>query len=98
MKNNVVASAGSAAAGLAARCVALLLNLDGEFSMRPLLIVAAASLLLANSPALAQAGMATAMPSLGTTSSLGVAPSESIGPNGLPLVAAPAGSTAPHGV
>src|ERR1700674_5962631 len=97
MKNKVIASAGSPAAVLAARCV-ILLHLCGEFTMRPLLIVAAALPLVGSIPAFAQAGLGMATPSLGVTSSLGVAPGESIGPNGLPLSASPGGSTVPSGL
>ena len=48
--------------------------------------------------AFAQAGMTTATPSLGATSSLGMVPGESVGPNGLPLSASPGVSTVPNGL
>src|ERR1700726_1939716 len=64
--------------------------------MRALLIVAPALPLLCFSPAFAQVG--TAMPSLGTTSSLGMDPGAPVGPNGLQLGAAPTVSPVPNGV
>jgi hypothetical protein len=42
--------------------------------------------------------MTTATPSPGVTSSLGIVPGESVGPNGLPLSASPGVSTVPNGL
>lgn len=42
--------------------------------------------------------MTTAMPSLGATSSLGIVPGESVGPNGLPLGASVGVGTVPNGL
>src|SRR6202163_81973 len=54
--------------------------------MRPLLIVATAWSLLCAGPAFAQVeDPLTAMPSLGTTSPLGISPDGSIGPAGIPM-------------
>src|SRR6266404_6770085 len=56
-------------------------------SMRPFLIVATAWSLLC-SPAFAQVEVVdplTAMPSLGTTSPLGISPGGSVGPTGIPM-------------
>src|SRR6202166_2778986 len=64
--------------------------------MRALLIVAPALPLLCFSPAFAQVG--TAMPSLGTTSSLGMDPGAPVGPNGLQLGASPTVSPVPNGI
>jgi hypothetical protein len=64
--------------------------------MRPLLIVAAAWLLLCCSPAFAQVGTVT--PSLGVTSSLGADPSAPVGMNGLAPGASPTVSPVPNGV
>ena len=57
-------------------------------SMRSFLIVATAWSLLCASPAFAQVEVVdplTAMPSLGTTSPLGISPGGSIGPAGIPM-------------
>ena len=48
--------------------------------------------------AFAQAGITTAMPSLGATSSLGIVPGESVGPSGLPLGTSPGVGTVPNGL
>jgi hypothetical protein len=62
------------------------------------LAVCGASSLLCHNAAFAQAGMTTATPSLGLTSSFGMVPGESVGPNGLPLGASPGVSTIPNGL
>src|ERR1700691_6179612 len=62
------------------------------------LAVCGASSLLCHNAAFAQAGMTTATPSLGATSSFGMVPGESVGPNGLPLGASPGVSTIPNGL
>jgi hypothetical protein len=54
-----------------------------------------ASSLLCQNAAFAQVGTVT--PSLGVTSSFGMVPGESVGPNGLPLGASPGVSTVPNG-
>jgi hypothetical protein len=53
---------------------------------------------LGHNAAFAQAGMTTAMPSLGATSSFGMVPGQSVGPNGLPLGASPGVGTVPNGL
>ena len=53
---------------------------------------------LCHNAALAQAGMTTATPSLGVTSSFGIVPGDSVGPNGLPLNASPGASIVPNGL
>jgi hypothetical protein len=63
-----------------------------------LLAVCVASSLLCHNAAYAQAGMTTATPSPGVTSSFGMAPGESVGPNGLPLNASSGVSTVPDGL
>jgi hypothetical protein len=60
-------------------------------------VLAFCGALLCHNAAFAQAGMTTATPSLGATSSLGIVPGESVGPNGMPLVASPGVSTVPDG-
>src|ERR1700733_14207901 len=62
------------------------------------LAVCGASSLLCHNAAFAQAGMTTATPSLGVTSSFGMVPGESVGPNGLPLGSSPVVSTLPNGL
>src|SRR3984885_3340298 len=62
------------------------------------LAVCGASSLLCHNAAFAQAGMTTATPSLGVTSSFGMVPGESVGPNGLPLGSSPGVSTIPNGL
>src|ERR1700719_3635054 len=62
------------------------------------LAVCGTSSLLCHNTAFAQAGMTTATPSLGATSSLGMVLGESVGPNGLPLGASPGVSTVPNGL
>src|SRR6202022_2546408 len=60
----------------------------GKSYMRPLLIAVTAWSLLCAGPAFAQAEIVdpvTAMPSLGTTSPLGISPGGSIGPAGIPM-------------
>src|SRR6202048_3591317 len=60
----------------------------GKSYMRPLLIAVTAWSLLCAGPAFAQAEVGdplTAMPSLGTTSPLGISPGGSIGPAGIPM-------------
>src|SRR5580693_2130400 len=52
--------------------------------------------LLYGIPAFAQVG--TAMPPLGATSSFGMVPGESVGPNGLTLGASPGVGTVPNGL
>ena len=64
--------------------------------MKPFLAIAAAWSLLCGIPAFAQVG--TVMPSLGATSSFGIVPGESVGPNGLPLGASPGVGTVPNGL
>jgi hypothetical protein len=64
--------------------------------MRPLLIIATVGSLLGCSPAFAQVG--TVMPSLGTTSSLGMVPGAPVGPNGLQVGASPTVTPVPNGV
>src|SRR3984885_12483203 len=59
------------------------------------LALCAAWSLLFDNAAFAQVG--TAMPSLGATSSFGMVPSESVGPNGLPLNASTGVGTVPNG-
>src|SRR3984893_15897154 len=62
--------------------------LMGDSYMRPLLIAVTAWSLLCAGPAFAQAEVVdplTAMPSLGTTSPLGISPGGSIGPAGIPM-------------
>src|ERR1700733_702355 len=59
---------------------------------------AALSLLFDNAAFAAQTGMTMATPSLGATSSFGMVPSESVGPNGLPLGASPGVGTVPDGL
>ena len=54
-----------------------------------------ASSLLCHNAAFAQAGITTATPSPGVTSSFGMVPGESVGPNGLPLNASSGVSTVP---
>jgi hypothetical protein len=63
-----------------------------------MLAVCVASSLSRHDAAFAQAGMTTATPSLGVTSSLGMVPGESVGPNGLPLNASPGVSIVPNGL
>src|SRR3984885_1148597 len=60
------------------------------------LALCAAWSLLFDNAAFAQVG--TAMPSLGATSSFGMVPSESVGPNGLPLGASPGVGTVLNGL
>src|ERR1700733_619582 len=55
-------------------------------------------LLFDNAAFAAQTGMTMATPSLGATSSFGMVPSESVGPNGLPLGASPGVGTVPDGL
>jgi hypothetical protein len=62
-----------------------------------MLFVCGASSLCHNA-AFAQGGMTTATPSLGATSSLGMVPGESVGPNGLPLGVSPSVGTVPNGL
>src|ERR1700722_18175093 len=62
------------------------------------LAVCVASSLLCHNAAFAQAGMITATPSLGVTSSFGMVPGESVGANGLPLNASSGVSTVPNGL
>jgi hypothetical protein len=62
------------------------------------LAVCGAWSLLCHDAAFAQAGMTTATPPLGATSSFGIVPGESVGPNGLPLGASPGVSTVPNGL
>src|ERR1700733_15236039 len=62
------------------------------------LAVCGASSLLCHNAAFAQAGMTTATPSLGVTSSFGMVPGESVGPNGLPLNASTGVGTVPNGL
>jgi hypothetical protein len=62
------------------------------------LAVCGAWSLLCHNAAFAQAGMTTATPPLGATSSFGIVPGESVGPNGLPLAASPGVSTVPNGL
>src|SRR3984885_4449722 len=62
------------------------------------LAVCVASSLLCHNAAFAQAGMITATPSLGVTSSFGMVPGESVGPNGLPLNASSGVGTVPNGL
>jgi hypothetical protein len=57
-----------------------------------------ASSLLCHNAAFAQAGMTTATPSLGATSSFGMVPGESVGPNGLPPGASPGVGAVPNGL
>src|ERR1700738_545490 len=60
----------------------------GKSYMRPLLIAVTAWSLLCAGPAFAQVEVVdplTAMPSLGTTSPLGISPGGSIGPAGIPM-------------
>ena len=54
--------------------------------------------LMRHNAAFAQAGMTTATPSPGATSSFGMVPGESVGPNGLPLGVSPGVSTIPNGL
>jgi hypothetical protein len=63
-----------------------------------LLAFCGASSLLCDTAAFAQAGMTTATPSLGATSSFGMVPGESVGPNGMPLGASPGVSAVPNGL
>src|ERR1700684_2237242 len=63
-----------------------------------MLAVCGASSLLCHNAAFAQAGMTTATPSIGATSSFGTVPSESVGPNGLSLGVSPGVSTVPNGL
>ena len=62
------------------------------------LAVCGAWSLLFDHAAFAQAGITTAMPSLGATSSLGIVPGESVGPSGLPLGTSPGVGTVPNGL
>ena len=62
------------------------------------LAVCGAWSLLCHNAAFAQAGMTTATPPLGATSSFGIVPGESVGPNGLPLAASPGVGTVPNGL
>jgi hypothetical protein len=57
-----------------------------------------ASSLSCHDAAFAQAGITTATPSPGVTSSFGMVPGESVGPNGLPLNASSGVSTFPNGL
>src|ERR1700733_98044 len=59
---------------------------------------AALSLFFGNAAFAAQTGMTMATPSLGAPSSFGMVPSESVGPNGLPLGASPGVGTVPNGL
>src|SRR3984885_3416882 len=59
---------------------------------------AALSLLFDNAAFAAQTGMTMATPSLGATSSFGMVPGESVGPNGLPLNASSGVGTVPNGL
>jgi hypothetical protein len=61
-----------------------------------MLAVCGASFLLGHNAAFAQAGMTTPTP--GVTSSFGMVPGESVGPNGLPLNASPDVGTVPNGL
>src|ERR1700677_4715044 len=63
-----------------------------------MLAVCGASSLLCHNAAFAQAGMTTATPSIGATSSFGTVPSESVGPNGFSLGVSPGVSTVPNGL
>ena len=63
-----------------------------------MLAVCVASSLLCHNAAFAQAGMTTTTPSLGVTSSFGMVPGESVGPNGLPLNASSGVSIVPNGL
>src|SRR5580692_6659586 len=63
-----------------------------------MLAICVASSLLCHNAAFAQAGMITATPSLGVTSSFGMIPGESVGPNGSPLNASPGVSIVTTGV
>src|SRR6202048_2251969 len=68
--------------------VAKPIALMGVSRMRPLLIAVAAWSLLCAAPAFAQVEVddpLSAMPSLGTTSPLGISPGGSVGPAGIPL-------------
>jgi hypothetical protein len=94
MKKRVIPSALPTAALANARSV-IVRHLSERSSMRPLLIVAAWSLLCC-SPTFAQVG--AAMPPLGVTSSLGTDPSAPVGTNGLaPGVSTPV-NPLPNGV
>src|ERR1700674_4558345 len=57
-----------------------------------------ASSLSCHNAAFAQAGVTTATPSPGVTSSFGMVPGELVGPNGLPLGASPGVSIVPNGL
>src|ERR1700721_937405 len=57
-----------------------------------------ASSLSCHDAAYAQAGLTTATPSPGITSSFGMVPGESVGPNGLPLNASSGLGTVPNGL
>src|SRR6204780_2969521 len=57
-----------------------------------------ASSLSCHDAAYAQAGVTTATPSPDVTSSFGMVPGESVGPNGLPLGSSPGVSTIPNGL
>jgi hypothetical protein len=57
-----------------------------------------ASSLSCHDAAFAQIGMTAATPSLGVTSSFGMVPGETVGPNGLPLNASSGVSTVPNGL
>src|ERR1700750_3235171 len=72
----------------AGEMVAKPIALMGKSCMRPLLIAATAWSLLCAGPACAQVEVddpLTAMPSLGTTSPLGISAGGSVGPAGIPL-------------
>src|ERR1700693_6188136 len=63
-----------------------------------MLTVCVASSLSCHDAAFAQAGITTATPSPGVTSSFGMVPGESVGPNGLPLNASSGVSIVPNGL